>query len=194
MLAAFLCDVLLGVFAALGWETWQVPPDYASRHYLMFDFPYSHGLLACMLWSLAAALVALWISGRKRAALVAAIALASHFFLDALVHVRGLPVSGRGSYKIGLALWNHLGVALALEVLMAVAALLLYFQGTRPSGRLGRYGMPVCVAFLTVLLVGGQATSTAVPGARGLILSWILAPLAFSALVFWLDRQRAART
>ena len=44
--AAFLPDFLLGLFASAGWEDYQVPPDYASKHYLLFTFPFSHGLLA----------------------------------------------------------------------------------------------------------------------------------------------------
>ena len=48
--AALLADFLLGIFAALGLEQAHVPPDYASRHYLTFTFPYSHGLVSLLIW------------------------------------------------------------------------------------------------------------------------------------------------
>jgi len=49
--AAVVSDFLLGIFAALGLEHATVPPDFANRHYLLFTFPYSHGLLALTVWS-----------------------------------------------------------------------------------------------------------------------------------------------
>lgn len=44
MMAALLSDFLLGVFAALGIEHATVPTNYAVRRYLLFTFPYSHGV------------------------------------------------------------------------------------------------------------------------------------------------------
>ena len=48
--AAFLADFLLGVFAAFGLEGARVPEDYAAKHYLLFTFPYSHGLVPLLVW------------------------------------------------------------------------------------------------------------------------------------------------
>ncbi|HSP20090.1 MAG TPA: hypothetical protein VLQ79_11280, partial [Myxococcaceae bacterium] len=49
--AALLLDVLLGVFVLAGWERVIVPPDFAATHYLEFEFPYSHGLVATLVWA-----------------------------------------------------------------------------------------------------------------------------------------------
>ena len=49
--AALLSDFLLGIFAFAGLEHASVPADYAARHYLLFTFPYSHGLLCLVLWA-----------------------------------------------------------------------------------------------------------------------------------------------
>ncbi|HZQ96206.1 MAG TPA: hypothetical protein VFA67_14425 [Candidatus Sulfotelmatobacter sp.] len=48
--AALLSDFLLGIFAWAGLEHAAVPDNYASSHYLLFSFPYSHGLAALLLW------------------------------------------------------------------------------------------------------------------------------------------------
>jgi hypothetical protein len=191
VLAAFLCDLLLGVFAILGWERAVTPPDYASRHYLIYDFPYSHGLAACLGWSAGAATAAVWAWRRRSAAVAVAVAVFSHFVLDATVHVRGLPVDGWGSYKIGLGLWNHMGLALALEALITAAGTLLYLRATRSTTRFGRYGMGIFVALLAAVMLGGQATSTSVPGLQAQAMGWIVAPLLFGAAVFWLDGRRS---
>jgi hypothetical protein len=37
---------------------------------------------------------------------VVAATVFSHFLLDALVHVAGLPRLGAGSYRVGLGLWH----------------------------------------------------------------------------------------
>src|SRR5215813_5869997 len=100
--AAFGPDLLLWALVMPGIETVVVPPDYASRRYLMFNFPYSHGVAADLLWALLV-FVAAWripglgAAGRARGALVIAGAVLTHTFLDALVHVPGLPILGAGS-------------------------------------------------------------------------------------------------
>jgi hypothetical protein len=53
--AALLLDVLLWLFVLLGWESVVIPADFANRHQPEFVFPYSHGLLSALGWSLLAA-------------------------------------------------------------------------------------------------------------------------------------------
>jgi len=48
--AAMLADFLLGIFSALGLEHFSPAPDFADQHYFLFDFPYSHSLLALVVW------------------------------------------------------------------------------------------------------------------------------------------------
>jgi hypothetical protein len=130
--AAFLADFPLGIFAASGLEQAHVPPDFATRHYLTFTFPYSHGLVSLLLWGvlLGALLCRLDRYDRKRGFLVIAALVFSHFILDAVVHVPELPLLGENSRKIGLALWNHLPLELGLETLMAGAGIMILL-GTR---------------------------------------------------------------
>jgi len=60
-------DFLLGVFGFLGLEHATVPDDYTHRHYLLFTFPYSHGLLPLFLWAAIAGLLISRLSGLDRA-------------------------------------------------------------------------------------------------------------------------------
>jgi len=128
--SAFLADFLLGIFAALGLEQAHVPPDFASRHYLTFTFPYSHGLVSLLLWGILLGGLLCWLDrrNRKKAFIVIAVLVLSHFVLDALVHVPELPLFGENSPKLGLALWNHLPLELSLETLMALAGLVIYWR------------------------------------------------------------------
>jgi hypothetical protein len=103
--AAFLADFLLGVFAFLGLEQAHVPADYASRHYLTFTFPYSHGLVFLLLWGVLLGALLCWVDRQRRvqAFLVIAALVLSHFVLDGLVHVPELPLAGPNSFKVGWA-------------------------------------------------------------------------------------------
>ena len=49
--AALFADFLLGWFTLAGWESYEIPPDYATKHYLLFTFPWSHGLLPDLGWA-----------------------------------------------------------------------------------------------------------------------------------------------
>src|SRR5215831_2125945 len=118
----------------------SAPADYAQHHTLRFTFPYSHGLLASGLW---AALVGglTWLvtpqggSPRRRAAFVIGAAVCSHWLLDALVHIPELPLTGAHSPHVGLALWDHMPLALTLETGITAAGLALYLRGSRRSRR-----------------------------------------------------------
>jgi hypothetical protein len=193
--AALLADFLLGIFAAMGLEHATVPPDYARRHYLLFTFPYSHGLLPLVLWgALAGFLIALpQPSHRSRIFLVVAAVVLSHFLLDGLVHVAGLPLAGENSPKLGLGLWKHLPLELTLESLMALAAVVVYLRMAGAAApAVSRWGVSIFMALLTAL-TWTQLFLTRPPPPAQLIPNWIGAPLVFAALVYVLDRQRVAR-
>jgi len=191
--AAFLADFLLGIFAALGLEHVSAPPDYAARHYLLFTFPYSHGLLALLVWATIAGFL---ISrahdfDRERLFLLVAIVVLSHFVLDGLVHVAGLPLVGENSPKLGLGLWNHLRLELTLETVMAIAGVAIYWKlsGASRSG-LSRYGMAIFVMLVTAM-TWTQLSATTPPSTQSMTVSLLIVPLAFSAIAYGLDRKRA---
>jgi hypothetical protein len=190
--AAFLSDFLLGVFASLGLEHAYAPENYAARHYLLFDFPYSHGLLALVLW---AALFG-FLSSRgygfeaKRIWLVVGVVVLSHFILDGLVHVAGLPLFGRDSPKLGLGLWNHMPLELSLETLMAIIGVAVYWKTSGSvNSALGRYGIALFVALVTAM-TWTQLNLKTPPPERQLEISWIVAPILFAAIPYALDRKR----
>jgi hypothetical protein len=193
--AALLSDLLLGVFALMGLEHASVPPDYALRHYLWFTFPYSHGLLPLVLWAAIAGFLAsqLQRSNGRRVAIVVAVVVLSHFVLDALVHISGLPLAGEHSPKIGLGLWNHMPLELSLETLMAVVGVVIYLRvagsGASP---VSRYGIPGLLVFLTAM-TWTQLFSDEPPRPDQLVFFWIGSPLVLSGVAYLLDRGRSSR-
>ena len=190
--AAFLADFLLGVFAALGMEQAHIPPDFATRHYLTFTFPYSHGMAALLAWGLLFGAVCCWVDrqARVRAFWVIASLVFSHFILDGLVHTPELPLLAQSSPKVGLALWNHMPLELTVETLMALTGLVIYWR-LKGGTRVTRWGMAAFVGLLTAL-TWTQLVSTTAPTNSELIGSWILAPIVFSAIPYAFDRRRVA--
>jgi hypothetical protein len=193
--AALLSDLLLGIFAFMGLEHASVPPDYAQRHYLRFTFPYSHGLLPLVLWAAIAGLAVSRLErfDRWRISMVVAGVVLSHFVLDAVVHVSGLPLAGENSAKIGLGLWNHMPLELALETLMAVVGMVIYLRvaGSRASAA-SRYGIAALMVFLTAM-TWTQLFSATPPSPDALVFFWIASPLVLSVVAYLLDRGRAPR-
>lgn len=188
--AAFLADFLLGIFAALGMEHAIVPPDYAHKHYLLFSFPYSHGLLALLLWATLFGFLLSRAFGMesRRVWLLAGLMVLSHFLLDGLVHVAGLPLVGENTPKLGLGLWSNMPLELGLETLMAFVGTAIYWKlpGKSP---VSRYGMAAFMVLFTAM-TWTQLTLTTPPKTRELIVSWLVAPVILSAIPYALDWKR----
>jgi len=186
--AALLADFLLGIFAALGLEQAHVPADYATGHYLTFTFPWSHGLLPLLVWgSLLGLVVSRFGGDRLRVFVIVGALVVSHYLLDGLVHIAGLPLLGDSSPKLGLGLWKNMPLELMLETALAIAGVWIYLQ-TRGSARWG------VMALMVLLTVGTwtQLLATTPPSTAQLVPVWIGLPLVFSAFIFAFDRRRAA--
>jgi hypothetical protein len=190
--AALLPDFLLGWFVLAGLESYTAPSDYASAHFLLFTFPWSHGLLADVGWAAIGGVIAWGLARRRTAAVLVAIAILSHFLLDGIVHVKGLPLAGNEGPAFGLGLWRNLPLELSIEAAMAALAVWIYRSAVRTGGS-GRWaGMAVYIVALTAFLIMGQAGTTEAPTRAGLIASWLGVPPVISAIAFWLDRGKQA--
>lgn len=123
--AAQLVDIVWGILILAGVEHASLDPSLASNPLVLHDMPYTHSLVATLAWSVIAFLVA-WKSIRlaAREALAVAAVVASHWFLDLIVHRADLPLLA-GAPKLGLGLWNFPQLAYGLEVSLVVVTLWL---------------------------------------------------------------------
>ncbi len=130
--AAQAVDVLWGVFVLTGVEHVRMTPGFTESNPLdLYDMPFSHSLVAAVVWSVGFAL--LWRAFRsakewRGEALIIALAVASHFVLDLVVHVRDLPIASAQGTKLGLGLWNHRELALLVEAGVFVGAAIVWWQ------------------------------------------------------------------
>lgn len=157
--------------------------------------PYTHSLLAAFLWAglvylLFRVLPSKTVAKKSRIALVMALAVLSHWFLDLLVHTPDLPLLGDNSIKLGFGLWNNAIATYFLEAAFLLGGLLLYLKATRATTFVGKYGMIFFVAFLlavNIVNIFGPLTDDSKPALAGSALS---AYFVFAGIAFWLDKKR----
>jgi membrane-bound metal-dependent hydrolase YbcI (DUF457 family) len=162
-IAATGIDLLLWILVLAGVETVITPENYGQLHYLQFIFPFSHSLAGVVAYSVLFAILGYLFtrrSSRAVSATVMFIAMFSHWVLDFLVHPEQLPLVGETSPKVGLGLWNTLPAALALEALIFVVGLIMYYRGTRPKNNTGRFGPAILFVIVAIVSLVGQAVSS----------------------------------
>jgi hypothetical protein len=192
-LAAMGLDALLWIFVLLGLESAHFPSAVGEARYPTFTFPYSHGLVASLAWSAIGFVLVRAMGWSVRSGLVVAATVLSHFVLDVLVHVAGLPLLGDASYHIGLGLWRHTGPELAVECALAALGWLLYCSAPGSARGSRRLGLALAVAVSAVLTIwGALATAPPPPPATMAVVS-LLTIGVLTVLAFWLDRGTRVR-
>lgn len=131
-IAVQLLDVFWAPFVLLGIEKVRIVPGITASSPLdLYYMPYTHSLVAAVLWSLAALLAyRLWrrVPTDAPAALLMALAVFSHWVLDFVVHRPDLPLYD-DTAKVGLGLWNRPVLAFALEAALLLGGMGLYLRG-----------------------------------------------------------------
>lgn len=191
--AALLLDVALWLFVLLGWESVTIPASFPTTHQPAFIFPYSHGLLAAVVCStLAGAAAFTWYrpllkTATLRAAALVAVAVFSHWLLDALVHVPELPLMGEGSVKVGLAFWQNMPVALTAEAVIVVAGLCLFLPGSSLS-RARRLSLTALSLLILGFTVVGMTVAPPPPSVLTMAGISLVTLLVVCVLICWLGR------
>jgi len=195
-IATQLPDLIYGVTLLTGVEKISIiagSNPLTSAEYIFF--PYSHSLVATLLWAGLLAvifLIAQFKSSlpKSKTVLVIVTASLSHFILDAIVHNPELDLLGNGVYKIGLGLWNYPFAAYIVEALLLITGLWIYLRSTKSNGFSGKYGLPI----LSVILLILNAVNTFGPpptNMENFAITILAVYLGTIVVAFWLDRKRA---
>ena len=192
-LAVQLVDIVFFPLVLLGVERLNIIENFTeSTHFELEYMPYTHSLLAFLIWSGLAYALFRWVIVKSRSvAMVVALAVMSHWLLDVIVHTPDLPLWSDASPKLGLGLWNNAIATYSLEAVLLLGALWLYLRSTNASTRTGKYGMGIFVLVLLLLNVVNvfgplQGDSKAV-----LAVSALASYLLFASAAFWLDTKRS---
>jgi membrane-bound metal-dependent hydrolase YbcI (DUF457 family) len=192
-LACQLADIIWPNLVLFGIETLRIQPGATVMTPLDFSsYPYSHSLVALLLWSLIFAVLYMALSraGLKAGFVIAALVL-SHWILDVLTHRPDIPITLGESSKIGAGLWNYPIIAIPFELLLFGIGVWLYHSYTTPLNRKGNIGFWVLVLFLLTLYVAnvfGPPPPSAIAVAWSAQAMWLII-----AWGFWVDHNRATR-
>jgi hypothetical protein len=192
-LACQFADLLWPNLVLLGLERFEIAPGDTRVTPLRFvSYPYSHSLLALLLWAALFALLQFALRrSRVSTLLVVAALVLSHWGLDVLVHRPDMPIGIDGK-RLGLGLWNSLAGTLAVELLLFAAGVAFYARTTEPIDRTGRWAFGALVAFLLVVYFAnlfGPPPPSVPAVAWSAQAMWLLVLWGY-----WVDRHRRVRT
>ena len=134
MVAGQLVDWAFFALLLTGAEKMRLTPGISAMNPLdLYHMPYTHSLLGSVIFATGfGALV--WLMTRNRTgALIAAAVVLSHWFLDLLVHVPDLTLTGQPP-KMGFGLWNHPMLEMPLEIVLTFGALWFYARRSGTKG------------------------------------------------------------
>ncbi|AOP33226.1 hypothetical protein A0128_04800 [Leptospira tipperaryensis] len=153
-------DFLFMVFIMLGIEHMRLVPGFtASNPFDLYYMPYTHSLVAGVLWALFTFLGFYFYlkseigSYRWKVALAVALSVLSHFILDLPVHTPDLPIFSDSGPKLGFGLWNNLWLTVGIEAALTVLSFVYYFSGSKNGeGFSGKWGMQILAGSFLLLI------------------------------------------
>ena len=132
-IAVQLLDVVWAPLVLLGVEKVRIVSGITASNPLdLYYMPYTHSLVAAIIWSVAAFAAyrfAVPNAGRT-GPFVIGVAVFSHWVLDLIVHRPDLPIYDDAA-KVGLGLWNYPVAAFGLESLLLFGGMWLYLARYR---------------------------------------------------------------
>ncbi|MEM1133352.1 MAG: hypothetical protein AAGH53_10470 [Pseudomonadota bacterium] len=195
-IAAQLVDYGFFGLALAGIEKMRISPGIAVMNAMdLYYYPYTHSLVGALLWAAGFGLIIMLLGGNRRGALLAALVVVSHWFLDLVVHVPDLTLYG-DEPKLGLGLWNHPVVVIPLELALCFGALLYYIMTTRPN-QAGAKRTWIAPLVLAVTLLALQLYDWFGPEPEtydpSIATTALFAFTLLAALAWWAARGRIAR-
>jgi hypothetical protein len=191
-LAAQFIDLLWPTLLLLGLEQVEIRPGHTRVTPLAFThYPLSHSLAMVGVWAVLFGAVHYALKRSRRAAIVLALCVISHWALDLLVHSPDLPLYPGRSPHVGLGMWSSLAATLLFEGIIFTVGIALYLKETTAKNRNGVWGFWLLVGLLVVIYVANvlgppppSVTAIAWTGQS----QWLLV-----ALAYWVDRNREHR-
>jgi membrane-bound metal-dependent hydrolase YbcI (DUF457 family) len=192
-LAAQFIDLIWPTLLLFGVERVNIITDGTRSPPLEFVYyPFSHSLLAVMVWAALVAASYFVVRRSRIGALVLGLAVVSHWLLDLVVHYPDLPLYPGNGPLLGFGVWSSPVVATVLEFSIFAAGLWLYLRSTTTSDATGKWALWSLVAVLVLIQIanvfGAPPPSTTAIAWAGQA-QWLLV-----AWGYWIDSHRRAAT
>ena len=192
-LAVQFVDIVFFPLVLLGIERLNVVENFTqSTHFELVYMPYTHSLVAFLIWSGLAYALFRWVIVKSHSvAVVVALAVMSHWLLDVIVHTPDMPLWSDASLKLGFGLWNNAIATYVLEAALLLAGLWLYMRSTKAVTKTGKYGMGIFVVLLLLINIANIFGPLGNDSKLALAVSALTAYFLFAAVAFWLDKNRS---
>jgi len=143
-----LLDLLFGPFVLAGVERVTVTPG-VSPGFSLDHIDWSHSLLMAVIWSVVFGM--LFVRWGRRVAVIAGVAVFSHFVLDLPMHPPDLAIWPGARAHLGFGLWRRLPTGWwFVEAAFVAVAWGYYFVRAREATHFGRW--PVAVGAVLAIL------------------------------------------
>ena len=174
-------DVVWSVLILLGVEKARITRAFRGSLPLdLYYMPYTHSLPGAIGWSALVYVVCRFFTSR-RASLLIALAVFSHWILDLIVHRPDLPLYDNAR-KVAFALWNYPVPALALEVALYFGGLWFYRKGFAGFAVLGALILAIQVAAFWFPIL---------PTPKIAAVIFLVGYIQLAAAANWLDRKNS---
>lgn len=192
ILATTLLDLIWPVLVAAGVEIVKIAPGATEFTPLRFvSYPFSHSLTMVVLWAGLFVLAYVLAGGSRRAAFWLGLVVASHWFLDLIVHEPDLQLFPELDIYVGLGLWNSVVGTLVVEGLIFFGGLALYLSATRARDRIGVWSLVGLVAAILVAYFA-SAFGPPPPSITAIVIADLVGTAVAIAWAYWIDRHREA--
>lgn len=190
--AAMLLDAIWPICLLLGLEHVRVVPRLlVGNSFDFISYPISHSLAASLGWAALSGAIYYLVRRDRKSALVVSVLVASHWWLDVVMHRPDMPLWPGSGLRWGLGAWGSIPATLALEWGSLAVGLGVYLRATEPLDRTGARALWGLVAALGVSWAFSQALVP--PDSEVGIALEMIALWPFAAWGFWIDRHRAVR-
>jgi hypothetical protein len=194
-IAVQFLDYIWATLVLLGIEKLRVVKGFTAGSMLdSYYHPYSHSLVAALIWSAIAALVYKAVRQARAsnsAALVVGVAVFCHWILDFIAHPRDLAIYDN-TWKVGLGLWNYRDPEFALEIAMLVGGTVLYLTRNAMSAARKMAVIGFGIALVIVQIGDTYVSRTPLSDKATAMGVWIFYTL-FVVVAYLLERGAQAR-
>jgi hypothetical protein len=189
-LASQFIDLLWPLFLLLGIEQVKIDPGNTVVTPLNFIYyPFSHSLIAVLIWAVLFAGVYFLLKKDLKVALWLGFLVISHWILDLLTHRPDLPLLFNNETMVGFGLWNSLIFTVLVEGSIFAAGIYLYLKVTSSKNRTGTIAVWSLIGFLVIIYISnlfGPPPPSEEPISIIGLSQWLLI-----AWAYWIDRNRS---
>jgi hypothetical protein len=189
-IATQFADILWPFLLIFNVEKVAIVPGYTKMNAFEFlYYPYTHSLFMAIVWGIIVGGIYWLIKRDKRGGFVVGLCVLSHWFFDLIVHVVDLPLSPFSGYKVGLGLWNHVAITLAVETIIFLIGIYIYTVSTKSENKMGKWGLWTLVTLLLIFTIA-NTFSPPPTSIMSLFISFIILIVLIISLAYWVDLNR----